>query len=187
MACYTWSVCNFKQHKSGWRLDWSVGGKSSSPSTHEGLLRVVPATFPGRQEHLTVWDLSSMRFLLQHRWAAMTSHVPPSAERNGDRQTDKQTEIGFKKKSPILIGSKAYNTSVPFGASGIVRESQAAVGKWLAAGVIKIRCVQFHYPSNFTTNNPSDGFHKWTFLHWQCNCPPEVDIEPCKSSIVRLR
>lgn len=90
MSCYTWSVCNFKQHKPGWLLDWSVGGKSSSPSTHEGLLRVVPATFPGRQEHLTVWDLSSMRFLLQHRWAAMTSHVPPSAETETDRQTDRQ-------------------------------------------------------------------------------------------------
>lgn len=54
--------------------------RSCSPSTQEGLLRVVPATFPGKQEHLTVWDLSSMRFLLQHRWAAITSQVPPSAE-----------------------------------------------------------------------------------------------------------
>lgn len=37
-----------------------------SPSTHEGRFLVVPATLPGRQEHLTVCDRSSMRFLLQH-------------------------------------------------------------------------------------------------------------------------
>lgn len=28
--------------------------ETSLPSTQEGLLRVVPATFPGKQEHLTV-------------------------------------------------------------------------------------------------------------------------------------
>lgn len=37
-----------------------------SPSTHEGRFLVVPATLPGRQEHLTVCDRSSIRFLLQH-------------------------------------------------------------------------------------------------------------------------
>lgn len=58
----------------------------SSPSTQEGLLRVVPATFPGKQEHLTVWERSSMRFLLQHRWAAITSHVPPSADGETDTE-----------------------------------------------------------------------------------------------------
>ena len=47
-------------------------------STQEGRFLVVPATFPGRQEHLTVCDRSSMRFLLQHLCAAITSHVPPS-------------------------------------------------------------------------------------------------------------
>lgn len=51
------------------------------PSTQEGRFLVVPATFPGRQEHLTVCDRSSMRFLLQHLCAAITSHVPPSGER----------------------------------------------------------------------------------------------------------
>lgn len=61
--------------------------KTCSPSTHEGLLRVVPATFPGKQEHLTVWERSSIRFLLQHRWAAMTSHVPPSGDRYRHRGT----------------------------------------------------------------------------------------------------
>lgn len=59
-----------------------------SPSTHEGLFLVVPATFPGRQEHLTVWDRSSMRFLLQHRWAAITSHVPPSDKRRKEQTTN---------------------------------------------------------------------------------------------------
>lgn len=37
-----------------------------SPSTHEGRFLVVPATLPGRQEHLTVCERSSIRFLLQH-------------------------------------------------------------------------------------------------------------------------
>lgn len=58
------------------------GQRKYSPSTHDGLFLVVPATFPGRQEHFTVWDRSSMRFLLQHRCAAMTSHVPPSVHRH---------------------------------------------------------------------------------------------------------
>lgn len=46
------------------------------PSTQDGAALVVPATCPGKQEHLTVWDLSSILFLLQHRWAAITSQVP---------------------------------------------------------------------------------------------------------------
>lgn len=67
--------------------------KTSSPSTQEGLLRVVPATFPGRQEHLTVCERSSMRFLLQHRWAAITSQVPPSADRHTDRGSGHKTAV----------------------------------------------------------------------------------------------
>lgn len=59
-----------------------------SPSTHEGLFLVVPATFPGRQEHLTVCDRSSIRFLLQHLWAAITSHVPPSDKE--EEETEKK-------------------------------------------------------------------------------------------------
>lgn len=47
-----------------------------SPSTQEGAALVVPATCPGKQEHLTVWERSSILFLLQQRWAAMTSQVP---------------------------------------------------------------------------------------------------------------
>lgn len=47
-----------------------------APSTQEGAARVVPATCPGKQEHLTVCDLSSILFLLQHRWRATTSQVP---------------------------------------------------------------------------------------------------------------
>lgn len=50
------------------------------PSTQEGRFLVVPATFPGRQEHFTVCDRSSIRFLLQHLWAAITSQVPPSGK-----------------------------------------------------------------------------------------------------------
>lgn len=45
-------------------------------STQEGAALVVPATCPGKQEHLTVWERSSILFLLQQRWAAMTSQVP---------------------------------------------------------------------------------------------------------------
>ena len=50
--------------------------KPGVPSTHDGAALVVPATCPGKQEHLTVWDLSSILFLLQHRCAAITSQVP---------------------------------------------------------------------------------------------------------------
>lgn len=46
------------------------------PSTQEGLALVVPATWPGKQEHLTVCDRSSILFLLQQRWMATTSQVP---------------------------------------------------------------------------------------------------------------
>lgn len=46
------------------------------PSTQDGWARVVPATCPGKQEHLTVCDRSSMRFLLQHLCTATTSQVP---------------------------------------------------------------------------------------------------------------
>lgn len=62
--------------------------KKCSPSTHEGLFLVVPATFPGKQEHLTVCDRSSMRFLLQHLWAAITSHVPPSDKERRERKRE---------------------------------------------------------------------------------------------------
>jgi len=55
-----------------------LAAASYSPSTQEGAARVVPATCPGKQEHFTVWERSSILFLLQHRWAAMTSHVPGS-------------------------------------------------------------------------------------------------------------
>lgn len=47
-------------------------------STQEGAARVVPATCPGKQEHFTVWERSSILFLLQHLCAAMTSQVPGS-------------------------------------------------------------------------------------------------------------
>lgn len=46
------------------------------PSTQDGAALVVPATCPGKQEHLTVCDRSSILFLLQHRCAAITSQVP---------------------------------------------------------------------------------------------------------------
>lgn len=47
-----------------------------APSTQDGAARVVPATCPGKQEHLTVWDRSSILFLLQHLCSATTSQVP---------------------------------------------------------------------------------------------------------------
>lgn len=59
---------------------WLHGGRNGAPvvlpSTHEGRALVVPATCPGKQEHLTVWERSSILFLLQQRWAATTSHIP---------------------------------------------------------------------------------------------------------------
>lgn len=60
--------------------------RSYLPSTQEGLFLVVPATFPGRQEHFTVCDLSSIRFLLQHLCAAITSHVPPSGKKKKEER-----------------------------------------------------------------------------------------------------
>lgn len=71
------------------KLDmFTLYSRKYSPSTHEGLFLVVPATFPGRQEHLTVCDRSSIRFLLQHLWAAITSHVPPSDKE--EEETEKK-------------------------------------------------------------------------------------------------
>lgn len=46
------------------------------PSTHDGAALVVPATCPGKQEHFTVCDRSSILFLLQQRCNATTSQVP---------------------------------------------------------------------------------------------------------------
>lgn len=45
-------------------------------STQEGDALVVPATWPGKHEHLTVCERSSILFLLQHRCNATTSHLP---------------------------------------------------------------------------------------------------------------
>lgn len=53
-----------------------MGPLVTLPSTQEGRALVVPATCPGKQEHLTVWERSSILFLLQQRRAATTSHVP---------------------------------------------------------------------------------------------------------------
>lgn len=58
-----------------WSGAWS-GCWVVLPSTQEGRDLVVPATCPGKQEHLTVWERSSILFLLQQRWAATTSQVP---------------------------------------------------------------------------------------------------------------
>lgn len=66
------------------------------PSTQEGLFLVVPATFPGRQEHLTVCDRSSMRFLLQHLCAAITSHVPPSGKRERTGTLIRNNSVAIK-------------------------------------------------------------------------------------------
>lgn len=71
--------------------------KGCSPSTHEGLFLVVPATFPGKQEHLTVCDRSSMRFLLQHLCAAITSHVPPSDKEGREREKSKQIKSASRR------------------------------------------------------------------------------------------
>lgn len=81
---YVASHANFGQHYSKTNIVFCL--LKYSPSTHEGWFLVVPATFPGRQEHLTVCDRSSIRFLLQHRWAATTSHVPPSDEKKKKRR-----------------------------------------------------------------------------------------------------
>lgn len=63
---------NTKYMEIGIEMNW----RFILPSTQEGAALVVPATCPGKQEHLTVCDRSSILFLLQQRWAAITSHVP---------------------------------------------------------------------------------------------------------------
>lgn len=47
---------------------------------------MVPATCPGKQEHFTVWERSSILFLLQHLCAAMTSQVPGSTCAAGEKE-----------------------------------------------------------------------------------------------------
>lgn len=64
------------------------------PSTHEGRARVVPATCPGKQEHLTVWERSSILFLLQQRWAATTSQVPVRSGFDPERERQRSWNGG---------------------------------------------------------------------------------------------
>lgn len=67
----------------GWRISKKkvntaneIFGYWNIPSTHDGAALVVPATCPGKQEHFTVCDRSSILFLLQQRCNATTSQVP---------------------------------------------------------------------------------------------------------------
>lgn len=75
-----WEFCTvphfFPSQKSVSNHYQNYDEKPGIPSTQDGAALVVPATCPGKQEHLTVWDLSSILFLLQHRCAAITSQVP---------------------------------------------------------------------------------------------------------------
>lgn len=82
-----------------WRWRWIPKKRCETsylPSTQEGRFLVVPATFPGRQEHLTVCDRSSMRFLLQHLCAAITSHVPPSGKREKNRMLIRNNSVAVQ-------------------------------------------------------------------------------------------
>lgn len=64
-------------HLAGAATEWRKKEKSEIvPSTHDGAALVVPATCPGKQEHFTVCDRSSILFLLQQRCSATTSQVP---------------------------------------------------------------------------------------------------------------
>ena len=60
---------------------------------------MVPATWPGKQEHLTVWERSSMRFRLQQRRAAITSQVPCFTRTEVARQ-DEVPSPGLQPCSP---------------------------------------------------------------------------------------
>lgn len=95
--------------------------KQILPSTQEGAALVVPATCPGKQEHLTVWERSSILFLLQQRCAAMTSQVPALTCTAETKQGHKAIKTGqlFKPwllqalksailylRSPLVLGSK---------------------------------------------------------------------------------
>lgn len=67
--------------------------EEASPSTQDGAARVVPATCPGKQEHLTVCDRSSILFLLQHLWSATTSQVPVLTWWAAHRKTKDETTL----------------------------------------------------------------------------------------------
>lgn len=67
------------------------------PSTQEGLALVVPATCPGKQEHLTVCERSSILFLLQQRWMATTSQVPCFTWYATEREEDRKKGGGYLK------------------------------------------------------------------------------------------
>lgn len=67
--------------------------EEASPSTQDGAARVVPATCPGKQEHLTVCDRSSILFLLQHLWSATTSQVPVLTWWAAHRKTEDEITV----------------------------------------------------------------------------------------------
>lgn len=71
------------------------------PSTQEGNALVVPATCPGKQEHLTVWERSSILFLLQQRWAATTSQVPVLSCDDPEDENLEETTTIFR---PRVVG-----------------------------------------------------------------------------------
>lgn len=81
--------------------------KQILPSTQEGAALVVPATCPGKQEHLTVWERSSILFLLQQRCAAMTSQVPALTCTAKTKQGHKAIKIGQLFKPWLLQAFKS--------------------------------------------------------------------------------
>lgn len=71
------------------------------PSTHDGAALVVPATCPGKQEHFTVCDRSSILFLLQQRCSATTSQVPVRTWCAAGEKNDRRDGIIREKKDSI--------------------------------------------------------------------------------------
>lgn len=84
MSCQ--DICGYERQKSV---------PLTLPSTQEGRALVVPATCPGKHEHLTVWERSSILFLLQQRWAATTSQVPVLSCDDPDKEKLEVTKSQF--------------------------------------------------------------------------------------------
>lgn len=78
------------------------------PSTHDGAALVVPATCPGKQEHFTVCDRSSILFLLQQRCSATTSQVPVRTWCAAGEKNDRRDGIIREKKDSIQWRCSGY-------------------------------------------------------------------------------
>lgn len=92
--------------------------RQSVPSTHDGAALVVPATCPGKQEHFTVWDRSSILFLLQQRCSATTSQVPvrtwcAAGEKTGEMGSSAVVKMLLPSCTKLLFLTESHRNLSP--------------------------------------------------------------------------